>query len=37
VARPPSAGGGAFAKLGATDDTDNNRRVLAVLTYLNTS
>ena len=24
-----------FAKLGITDDTDNNRRVLAVLTYLN--
>jgi DNA-binding NarL/FixJ family response regulator len=25
-----------FAKLGIADDTDNNRRVLAVLTYLNT-
>jgi DNA-binding NarL/FixJ family response regulator len=25
-----------FAKLGITDHTDNNRRVLAVLTYLNT-
>jgi DNA-binding NarL/FixJ family response regulator len=25
----------AFAKLGITEDTDNNRRVLAVLTYLN--
>ncbi len=24
-----------FAKLGITEDTDNNRRVLAVLTYLN--
>jgi DNA-binding NarL/FixJ family response regulator len=24
-----------FAKLGISDDTDNNRRVLAVLTYLN--
>jgi DNA-binding NarL/FixJ family response regulator len=26
-----------FAKLGISDDTDNNRRVLAVLTYLNSS